>query len=219
MAETVTATAGPSQEDPGLPADGPVRPPDAIPSSGDGEVRALRIQARVGTAIGVLGLLLAVAAWSQAGALRAEAERREEVREAAELMVLRITTFDGSRIEEWLADTRTLATGDYAEELTTLYDPEIRESFAAFDVQSVGVVESSFVQEVSEDTALVFAVVRQSYTFSGQDRQISDELRMEVELARIDGQWLTADVKVLGPSTIAQIDPEGAGQPTPDEGG
>ncbi len=58
----------------------------------------------------------------------------------------------------------------------------------------------SFVQELDGDEAEVFVIVRQTSVNAVLDEPVTDELRMELRLARQDGRWLIADVAVLGPS-------------------
>ena len=184
-------------------------------------VRSLLWRARIGVAVGVLGLVLAAVFFLGAQDLRREAAVREDVREAGELVALRVTTFEGSDIDDWVSDTQSLSTGDYAQEVAERFDPTIRQGLADAQVQSVGTVLSAFVQDVRDETATVFAVMRQTYTSALQPQQVSDELRMEIELTLVEREWLASHVAVLGPSTITPIDQDAAGDPgdpTPEEG-
>lgn len=172
--------------------------------------KALLWQARVGMGVGLLGLALAFVFYQGAAGSRAADADREAVLDAGSLMALRVTTFSGDSIDEWVADTQSLATGTYAEEVATLFDVEIRQGLADNQVQSVGQVTSTFVQDVEDDRATVFAVVRQTFTSLNQPQPISDELRMEIALERVDGEWLTSEVAVLGPSTVSPVAADGA---------
>jgi hypothetical protein len=198
-----------------------VRPVDGLPETVAVPVRSLLWRARIGAAVGALGLLLAAVFFLGGQDLRREASVREDVREAGELVALRVTTFEGSDIDDWVSDTQSLSTGDYAQEVAERFDPTIRQGLADAQVQSVGTVLSAFVQDVRDETATVFAVMRQTYTSALQPQQVSDELRMEIELTLVEGEWLASDVAVLGPSTITPIDQDAAGDPgdpTPEEG-
>lgn len=189
-----------------------VRPADdVLPETVPRPVRTLIWQARLGLGVGFLGICLAIAFFLQASGLRTDAATREAVLDAGEVVALRVTTFTGAEIDGWVADTQALATGDYADEVATLFDPTIRQGLAEAEVQSVGEVLNSFVQEVDGDRAVVFAVMRQTYTSALQAQAISDELRMEIGLERVEGEWLAADVAVLGPSQITPIDPGDGG--------
>ncbi|WP_370326176.1 hypothetical protein [Euzebya sp.] len=219
----------------GIPTDDPVEEPtpavarDRTPSGVDDDLAAddrpvvtrtahsLIWQVRIATGLAVLGLALAVFMYVSTSDVRSAEATRDAVQEAAEVVALRVTTFDGATIDEWVADTQELATGDYAEEVVQLFDDELRTALAENQLQSVGEITSSFVQDVEGDTATAFLVVRQTYTSVAQPQPVSDELRMEVELARVDGEWLAAEVAVLGPSTVSPVgDAQGAAPPSED---
>lgn len=214
--EVVEAAGRKGQDETDAP-DHAVRPPDDTPVV-TRSARSLVWQAWIGTAFGVVGVLAALVFFLQAQDLRGEAAQREAVLEAGELVALRVTTFQGADIDAWVADTQALSTGTYAEEVATLFDAEIRAGLAEAEVESVGEVLSSFVQDIDDDEAMVFAVMRQTYTSAVQPTAISDELRMEIELEYVDGEWLASDVAVLGPSTIAPIEPsDDVGDPDEEE--
>ena len=212
-------TTGDAPEPSAAPASDPaatVRPDDTLPETIPRPVRTLLWQARIGLGVGVLGLCLALAFFLQSAGLRAEQAQREAVLDAGEVVALRVTTFTGAEIDAWVDDTQALSTGGYAEEVAALFDPTIRQGLAEAEVQSVGEVLNSFVQDIAGDRATVFAVLRQTFTSNLQEQAVSDELRMEVRLVEVDGEWLAEDVAVLGPSTITPIDPAAGG--TVDDG-
>ncbi|MGI9017944.1 MAG: hypothetical protein ACR2HR_12715 [Euzebya sp.] len=169
-------------------------------------------QARVGVGLGILGLALAALFFFQARGARNDAAQlqeaeatRQEVQQVANEVALQVTTFTGATIDQWVTDTMAMATGDYATQVATLFDSEIRQGLAANDVTSSGAITSSFVQDVSGDDATVFAVLRQTYNSINQQRDISDDLRMEIRLRRQDGRWLASEVAVLGPSQVTPL--------------
>jgi Mce-associated membrane protein len=131
-------------------------------------------------------------------ALRAEAER-EAISERAELVALRVTTFEGATIEEWAAGIRELATGEYAQQLDDVIDQEFRDALRAIEAESVGRIQSSFVQSVDGDTATAFVVARNTTRNAERPQPIEDEQRIEMTLRRVDGEWLAAEVSILGP--------------------
>lgn len=124
---------------------------------------------------------------------------REEVREAAEDLVLHLTTFEGETIDEWVQETQRQATDEYAEEVNTLFDPELRAALRDAQAKSVGRLVNLFVQDVDGDDAMVFVVVRQTITNAQTSEPVEDELRMQIELRNEGGQWKAAKVEVLGP--------------------
>lgn len=124
---------------------------------------------------------------------------REEVREAAEDLVLHLTTFEGATIDEWVQETQRQATDEYAEEVNALFDPELRAALRDAEAKSVGRLVNLFVQDVDGDDAMVFVVVRQTITNAQTSEPVEDELRMQIELRDEGGQWKAAKVEVLGP--------------------
>jgi Mce-associated membrane protein len=186
---------------PGGAAAVPAEPVDPVQQ----QLRRLRVLAAVGFGLAALGLVLSVVLGLQASALRAREADRQAVLDAAEVMALRITTFEGATIDRWVTDTQSLATGEYAQEVAGLFDPTVRQGLRDNQVQSVGEITSSFVQDLDEDEATAFLVLRQTFVSASQPTPLSDELRMELELQRVDGRWLTSDAAVLGPSTVAPI--------------
>lgn len=169
------------------------------PAAGGGLLR----NPRVAWAVAVLALLAAAVSGAQWQSLAAEARAREEAREAAEIMAAQVTTFEGATIDEFVQDLRELATGEYADQVTELFNAEFREALRENEVRSVGEVTRSFVQALDGDEAEVFVLVRQTSVNAVMDEPVEDELRMELTLARGDGRWLVADVAVLGPAPPA----------------
>lgn len=129
---------------------------------------------------------------------------REEVRESAEDLVLHLTTFEGATIDEWVQETQRRATDTYAEEVNSLFDPELRAALRDAEARSVGRLVNLFVQDVDGDDAMVFAVVRQTITNALATEPVEDELRMQIELRNDGGQWKAAKVEVLGPQGSGQ---------------
>ena len=169
---------------------------------------------RIAWSVAALTTLVAIAfavAWAP---LYSAAKDRERVRESAEQLVLHLTTFEGATIDEWVQDTQRRATDDYAEEVNTLFDPELRGALRDAKAKSVGRLVNLFVQDVDGDDAMVFAVVRQTITNAASPTPVEDELRMQIELRQVDGDWKAAKVEVLGPggNGTALIDDAGEGQ-------
>lgn len=170
---------------------------------------------RLAWGVALLAVLAAVAFAVQWRSLAAEADLQEQAREAGEVMAARITTFEGATIDRFVEQLQDLATGDYADQVTTLFNPEFRAALAEHEVESVGEVERSFVQQVDGHEAEVFVLVRQTSVNAVTDEPVTDELRMELTLTRENGRWLIADVAVLGPdpSPLAAPPAEPPGDP------
>ena len=122
----------------------------------------------------------------QNAGLRAAEERRLQAADVASLVAAQVTTFRGDEIEEFVAATQALSTERYAGEVADLFDAELRDGLRAQDVESVGSVLNTFIQDVQGDVANAFVVVRQTYTralpTTTAAPPIEDELQMEITL-------------------------------------
>ena len=171
---------------------------------------------RVAWAVAILALVIAGVAATAWADLYAADRSRQEVRSAATDLVLRLTTFEGATIDQWLEGAKERATGEYAEQLTQLFNQELRDALREREVVSRGDVQQLFVQDIQGDQASVFALVRQTIANSSTPDPVEDELRMDISMQRVDGRWLASDVAILGPSGL--VVPSGAeGEPAPEE--
>jgi Mce-associated membrane protein len=172
-------------------------------------------------AVAAVAVAVALATWLANQPLRAEARDRVEAKETAEVVAARLTTFSGAEMEQWVAATQELSTGEYAGQVAELFDTELREALRATEVESVGQVLRSFVQDVEGEEATVFVIVRQTSTNNQRQQPVEDEVRMEVTLRRVDGRFLAANVAVLGPGVVSAAAPPAPGvttTPGPGEG-
>jgi Mce-associated membrane protein len=175
--------------------------------------RSVLGSARLAWGVAVLALALAVFAGTQWADLYAAERTRAEVRQEATGLVLNLTTFEGENIEEWVADAQSRATGEYAEQLSTLFDQSLRDALREQEVVSRGEVDQLFVQDIAGDRADVFALVTQTIVNATTSDPVQDELRMDITMQRVDGQWLASDVAVLGPAGLVGGAPQAPGAP------
>lgn len=168
-----------------------------------------RLTALVG-GLAALSLILAgalvyvLAAWW--APLHVEALERDEVREVARELALRLTTYDGERIEEWVPPLRELATDDFERELTAALGQDLRDSLREAEARSVGELVDLFVQDIDEDEASAFAVVRQTIANVHLEDPVEDEVRMDITLRRVEGEWKVSDVAVLPSISVGGTD-------------
>ncbi len=206
MSDSVTA-------EPAAPADGGnqgVSSGDRGPVAAlDREGRLRRLARSVAVAWVVALLAVAAAIWFalQAQELRAQEAARTQALEAGEVTALQITTFTGAGIDQWVEQTKTLATGAFAQDLTQQYDQQLRADLREANVESVGEIINSFVQDMKGDEALVFAVLRQTTRYPTYNRTVEDEVRFEITLQRQGDRWLTSDAKLLSPTPPLQPRP------------
>lgn len=129
--------------------------------------------------------------------LQVEASDREEVRQVARELALRLTTFEGEQIEGWVEDVRELSTGEYARQVDGLFSQDFRDALRDAQAVSRGELIDLFVQGIDGDEAVAFALVRQTIANIHLADPVQDELRMEIALSRVDEEWLVSGVAVL----------------------
>ena len=164
-----------------------------------------RLAWTVAAVAGVLALVgIAGSVWfgTQWADLYAEDRARQQVRQAATDVVTRLTTFEGENIEEWLSAAQGQATGDYKQQLAQVFDQANRDALREIRVVSRGKVESLFVQDVQDETATAFAVVRQTYVNARTTEPVEDQLRIDLTLQLVNDEWLASEVAVLGPPGV-----------------
>ena len=152
--------------------------------------------------LGVLAVLgIAGTVWfgTQWADLYAAEDARQEVQTAARQLALRLTTFEGAEIEEWFSAAQRQATGEYRQQLVEVFDQRNRDALRDIEVVSTGEIQNLFVQDVTEDTASAFAVVKQTYVNNATNDPVEDQLRIDMTFKRVNGKWLGSEVAVLGP--------------------
>jgi hypothetical protein len=162
-------------------------------------VGAVLSRTRVAWAVALLATATAVLFASWWAPLQRAETTRKEVREAATRMVLQFTTFQGATIDQWVNDAKTVATGHYADQLTSLFDQDLRNALRERQVRSVGEILDLFVQDIDRTQAKVFAVVHQTIRNQDTPKPVEDELRIELEMRREQGRWLANNVSILVP--------------------
>lgn len=201
---TVTDAATGAQPVPDEPAVAAPEPAQPAPLRSQGSPRLPWIIAAVATLLAIGAGIFGAVTYVRAADLSARESARESAKEAGEIVALQISTVDGAQIDQWLAQTKSLATGKFAEDLARGYDEDLRAEFRQSKVRTVGEVIQSFVQSASDDEAVAFVIVRQTTSRPGAEGTIEDELRMEVTLQRQNERWLASDVAVLTPTPPLQ---------------
>lgn len=164
-------------------------------------------------AFAVFALVQRSAANSELAQLRAAERARAQVAREANTVALRLTTFKGEDIEEWYAQMRDAATGEFAEQISQVFNQQTRDTLRDIGVVSVGEMQDLFVQDVDGDDARAFALVKQTYINSGTPDPVEDHQRMDIRLKRVNGRWLASEVVVLGPNGV--VAPSDGGQAVP----
>lgn len=141
------------------------------------------------TAAVTFGLL-----WQQGDAPDAE---RAEVEKAARGFVTALTNFSADTIELDATEIRSFAVGDFAEEAETFFGEEAIAAIKDAQAESIGKIESLFIQDISEDQASVFGVVSETVTNATLTDPRSDILRLEVGMIKTASGWKVNRVDVF----------------------
>lgn len=144
--------------------------------------------------LGVVGTLVFAGLWI--------GERRSGQGEAAmeargEEFLLALTNFDAATVDEDFDRIVELGTGDFAAEADQFFGSDVRLALREVQASSRGEVRDLYVQSFAGDRGRLFAVVDQTIANNRFPQPQVDQLRVELVLQRVDGEWRIADVLVL----------------------
>lgn len=122
---------------------------------------------------------------------------RKELEDRAETFVLALTNFSSATIDEDVEEIRSYATGAFEEQVNDLFSEETISAIKDAEATSTATLEALFVQSMSEDSATVFAVLREEITNLTLDEPRSDIVRMEVGLVKTEGGWMVDSVELF----------------------
>lgn len=147
-----------------------------------------------------------------------------EMRTAAREFAVALTNFDAATIDADFDRIVAMATGDFAEEADRFYDDEIRADLREARATSRSEVRDLYVQRYDGASGSVFAVVDQTVANNLSPRPVTDVLRVELGLRRVDDEWKVSTVDVLDAPAAAQADgldatTDGGGEETSGGGG
>lgn len=106
--------------------------------------------------------------------------------------------FDGRTIDEDFDNILSYATGDFADQAEAQFaDDDTRAALREVQASSRVEVRDLFVQSFDGDRGRVFAVVDQTIANNQFPQPRSDQVRLEVGLRKVDGDWKIATLDVL----------------------
>jgi hypothetical protein len=129
--------------------------------------------------------------------LRGQIALREEVETTARGFLLALTNFDAATIDRDVAEIRSYAVGDFAQEVRGTFSPDRIAAIRESEATSVGRIRDVFVQSVRGDTASVFGVVNETVQNAASPAPTSDVLRLEVVMVETTGGWKVSSVQIL----------------------
>lgn len=122
---------------------------------------------------------------------------KKELEDRAESFVLALTNFSSATIEADVEEIRSYATGAFEEQVNDLFSEDTVAAIKDAEATSTATLEALFVQSMSEDSATVFAVLREEITNLTLDEPRSDIVRMEVGLVKTEGGWMVDSVELF----------------------
>jgi hypothetical protein len=169
-----------------VPKAGP-RPSSGIPRW---LVGVLAVMAGVGMALALtFGIL-----WN---GKRVQDNNRAAAQHTAQNFLIALTNFDSKTINSDFKRITSYATGNFANQATQFFGPQIRQQLQVAQAQSRGEISSIYVQSASSNRASVYAVVDQTIVNKSFNAPQADELRVVLTMNKVSGGWRVGDVTVL----------------------
>lgn len=196
-------------------------PTDGVPTRGAGEERrsarraADRPEQRDGAAgvnlvlavlaiVGLAGTLIFGFKWNQE---RTADGAQASMETTASDFLVALFDFDGRTIDADFDNILDYATGEFADQAEAQFaDDDTRAALREVQASSRVEVRDLFVQSFDGDRGRVFAVVDQTIANNQFPNPRSDQVRLEVGLRKVDGEWKVATLDVLeAPAAAAAI--------------
>jgi hypothetical protein len=163
--------------------------------------------------LGVLGTIGFGLAWrgaeSKATTEDGLAPAVVDMRTAGREFAVALTNFDAGTIDADFDRILDFATGDFAEEADRFYDEEIRTQLRQAQATSRSEIRDIYVQSFSGDSGEVFFTADQTIANNLSPQPITDTLRVELGMVRVEGEWKVRTVEVLEAPPGAQLDAAG----------
>jgi Mce-associated membrane protein len=137
---------------------------------------------------------MAVAKTSDVTRLEDERDARREVAAAAATFGEVYLTYDFDDVEASSNRVVELVTPEFAEDFADTRAPGIEELFANLETSTEATTTEVFVGDVTDDAARALVVVDVDASSTASGTQTLTDLTFVLDLERIDGDWLVANV-------------------------
>lgn len=128
---------------------------------------------------------------------RGEDHRRAEVEATASDFLVALTNFSADTIETDVAEIRSFAVGEFADEVDQTFGEERLSLIRESEARSNGEVRSVAVQTLSGSTASVFGVVDETIENNATPAPRTEVLRLEIEMIETSEGWRVSRVEIL----------------------
>ncbi len=160
------------------------------------------------TAAVVVAGALAIGKGGDVARLEDERDARRQVAAAAATFGEVYLTYDFDDVDASSDRVVELVTPDFAEDFADTRAPGIEELFANLETSTRATTTEVFVGDVTDDTARALVVVDVDASSGATGTQTLTDLTFVIDLERIDGEWLVANV-----APAPQPDLEGGEEP------
>ena len=137
---------------------------------------------------------VAVAQSGDVSRLEDEQDSRRQVAAAAATFGEVYLTYDFEDVDASSDRVVELVTPDFAEDFADTRAPGIEELFANLETSTEATTTEVFVGDVTDDTARALVVVDVDASSAATGTQTLTDLTFVLDLERIDGEWLVANV-------------------------
>lgn len=154
--------------------------------------------------VGLLGTLVFGFAWaSQRNADNAE----QSMKTTAGDFLTALLQFDAQTIDADFDNILSYATGDFADQADQQFaDDDTRNALRETQASSRVEIRDLFVQSFDGDRGRVFAIADQRIANNRIPNPISDQIRLEMTMRKVDGEWKVSGLDVLeAPAAQAAI--------------
>ena len=159
-----------------------------------GRRRAVLLAVAAAVAVAAVATVVAGQLWLRGE--RAEDERADQVRDAADRAVTAVLSYDYRRIEDGMEETAPLLTGDAEAQYVEVQEP-LLQTAPRLKAVVTAEVKSSTVLEHDDDSARVLLFVDQLSSSKKLQQPQLDQSRVVVTLARDGGRWLVSTLAAV----------------------
>jgi hypothetical protein len=136
--------------------------------------------------------------WRQSSGDRGRAAvEQSDVTHVATDFLTALTNFKGTTIDQDVAQIHRFAIGDFADQVDRFFGPTAKTALRKAQAESVGHVESVFVESLRGDQASLFAVVSETITNASTTTPKAQTLRIDLGMIDTSSGWKVNRVDVL----------------------
>jgi Mce-associated membrane protein len=149
--------------------------------------------------IGIVGTLLFGVLYATEGS--GSSGQNPAVTTAAQTFLTDFFNFNAKTVDGDFTAVTNMATGSFAGQAKQFFNSSIRLALEKALAESRGQTRALYVQSENANSAVVYAVVDQTYVNNKISSPQADVVRMVINLQNVNGNWMISDVTVLEGAT------------------